>query len=855
MAETVNVWEGGSTGWTDPGNWSLKVVPDGSMIAEIPAGKAVTVTDGEIATASAAQGVRLAASTSKLVLCAETTDATFNPWIRGEGALEKTGSKALKLTSCVKSFKDWDHYGDFYLQKGIFVRAGELWLPQDVATDYALGDVTVDAGSVFVVANDKPTYMRALVGGGTVSNPSPATAAVQLIQVGYQGGTTQARGDFSGKAVGRLRYTAAGQVNLTGVENGFTEFMVFDGNGTSTHGVTGIAKIGNSGELSSTGIGDAIESRTGGSILYLGTGETTSKTFWYRTQKNVATTWDAGANGGVVFTGKWYQFASDPQMGRLVLTGSNTVNACVLSNAIETVATKDGEQVTTYITKKGIGIWRFADGPARSKLLGGFGVDEGTLQFESIAETNVACSLGMATRLAEDYYGSWDPAKATDYAYRLGCETSQNAVFEFVGANSCKTTTRTIALGGDAHLRANGVNGATLSMAGVKALSAGSDLKILTLDGDATGENVLSEVSDGASRVGITKDGTGTWVLAGNQTFTGPLYVKGGTVKVRKSKKYNWYRFTVKDVAVAGGPYWMAELGFFDKDGNRCDLNPRLQFKNLGSDGNATDYPGSANLPEGEITYGFAGTYNDYNQNLNVLFDSAFGDGKNFRFNRRNVGNPSLENPSGWVSFVAHFHSTVPEVVAYDYVACSNVWGTAAQMPKSFSLEGSFDGEKWTMLSDVTNAPNHQAINRWVSDAEPYNASVSRKGKGFAVVGHDGDDLSVLEDVESVGVAQGAVLTAEAVEPISVDTLQVNVTEGVGTLANFQLAASGTLRVTAPTGLRVVTLPLDFSGVSGLNNAAGWDLEMNGRKNSGWSFKLTESGLTLQPPGFALIIK
>jgi len=99
------------------------------------------------------------------------------------------------------------------------------------------------------------------------------------------------------------------------------------------------------------------------------------------------------------------------------------------------------------------------------------------------------------------------------------------------------------------------------------------------------------------------------------------------------------------------------------------------------------------------------------------------------------------------------------------------------------------------------------------------------------------------------------VLTAEAVEPISVDTLQVNVTEGVGTLANFQLAASGTLRVTAPTGLRVVTLPLDFSGVSGLNNAAGWDLEMNGRKNSGWSFKLTESGLTLQPPGFALIIK
>ena len=856
FAETVNVWEGGSTGWTEKSNWSLKTIPDGTMVAEIPAGKALTVSDDEIETATLAQGVRLAAGTSKLVLNVTTGSRAFNPWIRGDGAFEKTGNGTLKLTSSVKTFRDWDHYGNFYVQKGIFVRAGELWLPQDVATDYALSDVMVDEGAVFVVANDKPTYMRALVGGGTVSNPSPETASVQLIQVGYQGGTTQARGAFSGKAVGRLRYTGAGQVDLTGTENEFVEFMVFDGNGTYSHGVTGIRKIGNPNELSSTGFGDAIESRTAGAIVYLGTGETTSKKFWYRTQKSAPTTWDAGANGGVVFTGKWYQFTQEPQMGRLVLTGSNTVNACVLSNAIETVATKDGERVTTYITKKGSGIWRFADGSDRSKLLGGFGVDEGTLQFESIAETNVMCSLGMATRLAEDYYGSWDPTKATDYAYRLGCETSTNAVFEFVGSKSCATTTRKIALGGDAHLRANGADGAAISLSGVTALADGPEVKILTLDGESAEENVLSEVADGASCVGITKDGSGTWVLAGNQTFSGPLYVKGGTLKVRKNTKYSWYRFTVKDVEVSGGPYWMAELAFLDKDGNRCDLNPRLQFERVGNLNAQASYPGASGLPEGRITYGFSGTYYNYAQDLNLLFDEEFGDGYNFRFARYGTGGePALDYPGRWISFVAHFGPKVSEVVSYDYVACKNVYSTSLQMPKSFSLEGSHDGENWTMLSDVTNAPNHTLINKWVSDGESYDASVSRKGKGYAVVGHDGDDLSVLESVESIGVAHGALLTAEATEPIEVDTLQVNVEDGVGTLANFRLAANGTLRVNAPKGQRAVTLPLDFSGVSGLDCAASWDIEVNGRKNSGWSFKLTETGLVLLPPGFIFMIK
>lgn len=845
-ASAANTWKGGNSsggGWAIDANWTEGRPTPGSTV-EIPNSVKLTANDADMEIVSGLGCIKL--SNYSTITFDLQQDAVLSGGLKGGGYVVKKGPAKLQYACIPAGAENYEYY---LTECGLTVEEGSLWLPQGVAQKVYLTSVTVQDPGMLMLNDGGDVQMTSLKGSGLVTND---TATTRTLSIGSRG-SSKCRGEFSGRLHANLYVNSCGYTLFTGKTNTFRSIRVWgNDNSGSDYGIIGLSKLGNKGEPSSIGVSDDVESRLSGTYLYLGEGEMSDKTYWYRTQQEPPTIWDAGVNGGLVFTGKWYQYTGEPAMGRLVLTGSNTVNACVLSNAIETVATKDGERVTTYITKKGSGIWRFADGPDRSKLLGGFGVDEGTLQFESIAETNVMCSLGMATRLAEDYYGSWDPAKATDYAYRLGCATSANAVFEFIGSKSCATTTRRIALGGDAHLRANGTDGAALSFAGVTALADGPEVKILTLDGDSAEENVLSEVADGASCVGITKDGCGTWVLAGNQTFRGPLYVKGGTLKVRKNTKYSWYRFTVTDVGHNAGPFWMAEFGLFDRDGIRRDQG--LSFDQIGSNAYVS-YPGPTGLAEGKITYGFPGTYYNYAQNMNLLFDGAVGDGYSFRF-VRSGSVPTQSDSTTWISLVAHLQANIPEITAYDYAVYQDIWHKSDRtMPKSFSMEGSVDGKTWTMLHAVTNAPHYADTDKWVSDGEAYVSGEVRKGKGYTIVGHDGDDLSVLESVESIGVATGALLTAEAAKPIVVDTLQVNVEDGVGTLVNFRLAANGTLRVKAPKGQRAVTLPLDFSGVSGLDCAAGWDIEVNGRKNSGWSFKLTESELELLPPGFILLIK
>ena len=46
-------------------------------------------------------------------------------------------------------------------------------------------------------------------------------------------------------------------------------------------------------------------------------------------------------------------------------------------------------------------------------------VEEGVLRFTSIADTNVVCSLGLATMLQSAYTGAYNPSKNVDYAYLL----------------------------------------------------------------------------------------------------------------------------------------------------------------------------------------------------------------------------------------------------------------------------------------------------------------------------------------------------------------------------------------------------------------------------------------------------
>ena len=78
-------------------------------------------------------------------------------------------------------------------------------------------------------------------------------------------------------------------------------------------------------------------------------------------------------------------------------------------------AEKIGPRVSHRIVKEGTGTWRFADNNGRLNA-GVYEVNDGTLQFASIAETNVVCSLGLATALFSRYSGRYDASKRVAWA-------------------------------------------------------------------------------------------------------------------------------------------------------------------------------------------------------------------------------------------------------------------------------------------------------------------------------------------------------------------------------------------------------------------------------------------------------
>ncbi|MBR0066604.1 MAG: autotransporter-associated beta strand repeat-containing protein, partial [Kiritimatiellae bacterium] len=211
---------------------------------------------------------------------------------------------------------------------------------------------------------------------------------------------------FAGRIVGKgIRWYSGGNVRLTGTNSNFSGSMqIWSGyNDFSRRGVTGLAKIGHANEESSAGIHREMASREHGAcFLYLGEGETTSKEYYYYNNQNNdgMHVWDAGAHGGVTFTGKWgHGGSSSTRAERLVLTGSNTA-PCVISGEWA-----GDNSAPTYVIKRGTGTWTFADNSSR-RFTGGMAVEEGVLRFASIADTNVVCSLGLATMLQSAYTGA-----------------------------------------------------------------------------------------------------------------------------------------------------------------------------------------------------------------------------------------------------------------------------------------------------------------------------------------------------------------------------------------------------------------------------------------------------------------
>ena len=583
-----------------------------------------------------------------------------------------------------------------------------LYLPQDASASNTYPPVYLGDGTTLYIQGANNTTLKALNGSGHVT--SAVATANRNLYLGERGKTLVS--DFAGRFSGRINIYVAGAVRLTGTE--------------------------------STSTGNFVVCR----IIYIGDeDDVTDKGITFRHQANgthnYPETFDAGAHGGITFNGTFHTSHQEAdRASTIVLTGSNTVPCVVAGEWKESIENGTGHLVA-HVTKRGSGTWRFADHASRRNS-NGFAVEEGTLQFDSIAETNVVCSLGLATMLQKPNLGVYSADNDVPYAYLLGGVTT-NVVFEYTGAGYSTVTTRPIALTGQgARLKSSSSDSkGGLSFSGISAVANGSAVKTLWLGGTNMFSRV-GEVSDGAGKVGVTKEDPGTWTLIGNQTFSGPLEVKEGTLVVTRKRPYTWFRFTVK--GLSNMTFFLNEVGLFNQAGVRQNLNLTALSSETGTSkhvSNKIDYmtllPGQATIATTKSTYWWAENW----RNLNGLFDGE-GSDKYWRSQVYSTAIPTWDDEKEHIPVVFRLPVGADEVSACDVVSASKTQSVTA-----FSLDGSCDGVVWTNLVNKQSGDfDYTQLNKWLSDLSAYPSETHVPAEGWRFVGHEGSDgFSSLENV------------------------------------------------------------------------------------------------------------
>ena len=791
--------------FTPVGSAPSGTVPGPGDTLALPADSAIAVDNDSVAMVGSLARIKMGAravltvsiSTNAVMGCTISGTSTSAPY----GSFVKEGSGTLTLASA-NGYSSSKTYLDCFTAN-FSVNGGDVVLPQgsgDLSSDkdYEMGNCTIAEGSTLFLPDTCGTWMAMLNGAGVVTNASSSTLRIKGSGV---------NGLFSGKiAVAGLSLEVYydNTIDITGTENTFARDFAVNG---SDVGVMDFGSLSSS--ASSIGLDAVLEIRKlGGTLRYLGSSPATidKEISIYAADTGAKPfTMDGGAYGGLNITGKWGFFTNTKNFGRMrriVVTGSNTAE-CVVANEIAN-ASQGGTNYTFSITKKGSGIWRFANHASRN-FRGSVAVDEGTLRFDSIDETNKVCSLGLATDTFGDLEGFKDEDLRLPYAIRLGSADAEGG-FEYTGTGFAQTRTRAIGLAGDARIIHNGTAGFIRLFSGISAVTPGA--KTLTLDGDGTVDCEISDISDGDGAISVVKDGDGIWALTGEQSFSGSLHVKKGTLFLRNPDRYNWYRLVIRE-NLGSTQTRLFEVGMFDTASNRVPLAAV-------SSSYAND--------RGNLQYGQAALARDASVAQNSypfenLFDNSTGSSSHTRFQVK----PVETDDTKWIYIVMHTSADY-EVSSFDYAPYNSGSYTDSGI-KSLVLQASLDGGSWTNLYEKSNEPATAGA-KWHYNVESFTAGGKHCGQIIDTTIPQEDRASCfMENVSTVRVDSGATLALQGDVTLSSLTASLS---GAGTISGGALAAAGTLDLEGTMVGDSMAFPVTFTGVSGLENLPKWTLLLNG---------------------------
>nr|WP_280821664.1 autotransporter-associated beta strand repeat-containing protein [Mesorhizobium soli] len=338
-----------------------------------------------------------------------------------------------------------------------------------------------------------------LQGGGSSGGNVNLNGADLTITNGYNGAI------YAGKITG------AGNLIKNGVATQNLSSCASDYSGSTTinGGTIEVTCLTDGGQASSIGASSVAASNlvlNGGTLRYVGTGGSTDRRFTLGASGGNGL--DASGTGAINFTSNApVTFAAANTAQTLTLTGTSTAD-----NKLAAQITNNGAGITS-LTKTGTGTWILTN-PA-STYTGITTISGGVLGVDKLADAGLASSLGASSAAASNLV------------------IGNGSTLRYTGSGD--TTNRLFTLSaGVTFIESSGTGAIVFTDTGPVTLANANQDRTIALGGTNTGNNTLAG-SIGNAGTGVTilaKNDSGTWVLTGNDTYTGNTVINAGTLKI-----------------------------------------------------------------------------------------------------------------------------------------------------------------------------------------------------------------------------------------------------------------------------------------------------------------------------------
>ncbi|WP_210239908.1 autotransporter-associated beta strand repeat-containing protein, partial [Mesorhizobium sp. B3-1-9] len=445
-------------------------------------GSSLFYTGGSVTTD---RGFQLAGGNGAISVATGATTLQFTGNVIGAGTFRKDGPGTLVLSGTNTST------GNTQVSGGV-LRAGttNAFGPQ--------GHMTLDnTAGVLLDLNSFNTAVTSLIGGGANGgNISLGSATLTINGVD----TRSYAGAISGS--GGLVKNGNNIQALAGCASSYTGSTVINA------GTLQVDCLANGGVNSSIGASSSDPANlvlSGGTLRYVGTGGSTNRQF---TLGAGGSTLDSSGTGAIQFTYAGPATLAGAGIARtLTLTGTNTGTNILAARLDDNVAG------VTSLAKTGTGTWRLTN--QASSYTGATTIGGGILIVDKLADGGMASSIGASSNAAGNLV------------------IGKDSTLRYVGTGD--TTDRQFTLDtGVTYIQSSGTGALVFASTGTVSLTGTNATRTIALGGTNTGLNTMGGAigDNGTGATTLAKNDSGTWVLTGNNTYSGNTVINDGNLMI-----------------------------------------------------------------------------------------------------------------------------------------------------------------------------------------------------------------------------------------------------------------------------------------------------------------------------------